>query len=116
MTKPAIKVDDPLIKKIRKILKSTQPRKLPTETMVNEVIINGSVWARRVGWKCPYCGGYCRRDDRTVRRRYGQETIIDYSGYNMHFAHTHGEPLWKEEQIAKLIRNEVRRASGKIAT
>lgn len=92
-----------LIDKIRSILKSTQPRKLPTKTMVNEVVINGRVWARHVGWECPYCGEYCRRNDRPVRHRNGRESTVDYSGYNMHFAHTHGEPLWKEKQIVKLI-------------
>ena len=108
MPKPKKHSDDKLLMAVRKVLQSVEPRPLPTETMVNEVIINGSVWARHEGWKCPICGEYCRRQDRTVRRRYGSERIIDYSGYNMHFAHSHGEEFWKEKQVIKVVRAHLR--------
>lgn len=98
MPKPKKHSDDKLLMAVRKVLQSVEPRPLPTETMVNEVIINGSVWARHEGWKCPICGEYCRRSER----------IIDYSGYNMHFAHAHGEEFWKEKQVIKVVRAHLR--------
>ncbi len=100
MSKPALASDDALVMKIRKLLRATEPRPLPTETMVNEIIIDGRVWARHEGWKCPICGKYCRRNDRS---RLTQK-LPDYSGYNMHFAGNHATPFWREKQIAKLVR------------
>jgi len=104
MTKPAQVSDDKLIMAVRKALKQIEPRPTPTETMVHEVIINGSVWARHTGWKCPECGEYCRRNDRTVRKRYGSELLIDYSGFNMHWAHSHATPFWREQNIIKTVK------------
>lgn len=98
MPKPANIPTDPLIAKIRKILRATEPRTLPTETKVND-------WGHTC-WVCPYCGELLRRHDRQVRHRYGYETKIDYSSFNMHFGSMHGELFWKEKQIAKLVRKE----------
>lgn len=99
MPKPAIVSDDPLVMKVRELLKAIEPRELPTETIRND-------WGHE-GWKCPYCGAHCPRKD-TSRLRAGRYvTIIDYAGYNMHFAHTHATPFWKENQLIALIKREL---------
>lgn len=104
MTKPANISPDPLIMAVRKALKTIEPRPVPTETIVKEIIIDDRVWARHTGWKCPVCGEYCRRNDRTVRRRHSHETLVDYSGFNMHFAHSHATPFWREQQIIDTVK------------
>lgn len=102
MTSVAIKSDDPLVNAVRAALKKIEPRKMPTETMHNT-----SIWNHALGWKCPYCGGYCRRDDRTRYRRHSQETIIDYSGYNIHFAHHHATLFYKEQLIIDVVKKHL---------
>lgn len=101
MTKKAIVSDDPLIMKVRKLLKKVEPRQLPTETITND-------WGH-TGWKCPYCGAYCGRHDRTVYRyRHSQqETLIDYGGFNSHFGAMHADPFWKEKQLIALLKKEL---------
>lgn len=99
MTKPATLSPDPMIMAVRKAMKELEPRTLPTETMPSQ-----STYHNRLGWKCPYCGIYLRRDDRTVRTRYGQETKIDYSSFNMHFGAVHATPFWKEQHIIKTVK------------
>lgn len=106
-----MKSDDPLINAVRAALKKIEPRPTPTETMVKEIIINGSVWARHTGWRCPVCSEYCRRDDRKVYRRHGQETIIDYSGYNIHFAHHHATLFYKEKLVIDVVKKHLKATS-----
>lgn len=100
MGKPPIISDDPLIMRVRKVLKSVEPRPLPTETMVNE-------WGH-TGWKCPLCGEFVyRRRDRQIwyggYRNKTARTKVDYTSYNMHFAHSHATPFWLEKQIIALF-------------
>lgn len=107
MTKTAVLSDDPLIMAVRKALKEIESRPTPTETMVNVIMIDGREWARHTGWKCPVCEAYCRRDDRTVRRRHSHETIVDYSGYNMHFAHSHATPFYREQRVIDIVKKSL---------
>lgn len=99
MPKKPQRSPDPLVMKVRRLLKKQQPRKLPTETMTNS-------WGF-TGWKCPYCGQHCTRKDRMWYRRGTTQQVIDYGGYNMHFAAYHGTQFWKEEQLIKLIKREL---------
>jgi hypothetical protein len=95
MTKPAKVSDDKLVMAVRAILKSVEPRKLPTEMAKND-------WGHDC-WVCPYCGELLRRHDRSVRHRYGYERKVDYSAFNMHFGAMHATPFWKEQQIIKAV-------------
>lgn len=98
MTKPTKTSDDKLIMAVRKALKDTEPRPLPTETMRSDY--------GHTGWKCPICSCYIRRYDRTFynRRANRQETKIDYGGYNMHFSARHGTPFWREQHVIKTVK------------
>lgn len=96
MPKPPQVSNDPLVMKVRELLQAIEPREMPTETIRNEY--------GHKGWKCPYCGEYCPRKDRS-RYRGGQwVNTVDYAAYNMHFAHMHSTPFWKEEQLIKLVK------------
>ena len=110
MPKPKKHSDDQLIMAVRKVLQSIEPRTLPTETTEQEVYIRGMLIARHKGWKCPYCGTYCPRSDRSRwnRKLDRVDTVIDYSGFNMHFAHSHAEEFWKEKQVIKVVRAHLR--------
>ena len=102
--------DDPMIADIQRILRSTEPRTMPTETMTQDVYIREVLYRTNVGWKCPYCGVYCTRNDRSIYDRATKKLVskVDYSGYNQHFAASHAEPFWKEKQIKKFIHKTVR--------
>lgn len=98
MTKGPTVSDDPLTTAVRKALRAVEPRTLPTETLRNDY--------GHTGWKCPYCGCYIRRYDRTFynRRAQRQETKIDYGGFNMHFSAMHGTPFWREQHVIKTVK------------
>lgn len=103
MAKPAT-TTDPMIMSVRKALQSSEPRPLPTKTKSHEVVIHGNVVAVHHGWECPICHEYVRRDDKIRYRRHGREEIIDYSGYNIHFAHNHATPFWKEQRVIRAVK------------
>lgn len=83
MTKQPIPVNDPLIAKIRDILKAIEPRPTPTEERINQY------GGKQL--KCPDCGEWCYTRN---------------GSYNHHWTLRHGTPFWKEKQIAKLVRGE----------
>ena len=93
---------------VRKALKAIEPRPVPTKTKVQEIMIDGRLWARHVGWECPVCGEYCRRNDRSVRHRHGSEIKVDYSGYNMHWAANHATPFWREQNIIRTVKRHLK--------
>lgn len=83
MTKTASVHHDPLVMKVRKILKSTEPRKYPTETRRSNYGFEC--------WVCPYCGELCFKKGGKYKM----------GNYNMHFSGTHATPFWKELQLIK---------------
>ena len=84
MTRQAQVIDDPLVKKIRSILRAIEPRPTPTEIGISRFGF------KRV--KCPDCGEW-------VSAKKGS--------YNHHWTLRHGTPFWREKQIADLIREGV---------
>lgn len=103
MTKPPMQSPDPLVMKVRAILKDVEPRTMPTETRRNNY--------GHTCWVCPYCGQLVRRKDRYVLHgpsgHKHQELLIDYSSYNMHFAAHHATPFWRERQVIALLQKSV---------
>lgn len=80
MSKPKVKSGDPLIDKVRILIKAIEPRPEPTNSRV-------SSW----GYKqveCPDCGAWCS---------------VKQGNYNHHWTLMHGTPFWKEKQLIKLI-------------
>jgi len=84
MTKLAMTTTDPLIMKVRKVLRSIEPRPEPTEKVRNDYGFDC--------WVCPICGALC-----LIRGR------AKFMNYNMHFASMHKTPFWKEKQLIKLL-------------
>lgn len=91
MTKPAQVSDDKLVMAVRKVLKSVEPRDMPTEKRRNPYGFEC--------WVCPYCEELCH-----IRSMFGGRNKNGYGSYNMHFASVHATPFWKEKQLIKLLK------------
>lgn len=86
MTKRATIHPDPLVMALRKALKDTEPRKLPTRRVSNNYGFER--------WVCPYCDALC-----SVRGADG------LAAYNIHFGLKHGTPFWRELHLIEVITN-----------
>lgn len=82
MTKPAIISPDPLVMKVRAVLRSTEPRPAfvnPHSNQYGTELVD-----------CPVCGESCRE-----------------MAYNHHFTYYHGTRFWKELAIIELLKKEL---------
>lgn len=71
----------PLVMKVRRALRATEPRPDPTERKIGPY----GYWKV----KCPDCGQWCH-----AKR----------GSYEHHWTVTHGTPFWKEKYLIKIIK------------
>ncbi len=81
MTKKPTTHPDPLVMKVRKVLKSMEDRPVPTERRMSNY-----------GYpqvQCPDCGLWLS---------------AKAGNYNQHWTLTHGTPFWKELKLIEVVR------------
>ena len=71
---------DPLVMKVREVMRSIEPRPMPTERRRSQYGFEQE--------QCPVCLEWCST-------RKGQ--------YNMHWTNAHGTPFWRELELIKLL-------------